>query len=200
MSTTSLICTTKISDRCGNANGKVLVKCVGENLLPTARPLGHWRLGPPVAAPGRTRHTDMLCHLIPGQALMTQLQDQLGGCGIWGEPPLIITAGPPSWATTPSGPHAIAKHHPSPGSLHKRHGHDSSKPSICFAKADSQTRVPSSGSEDFSTFTDVISGCFVFVSGGDANDGPPTHEPPPGVQYRGEFAGPRDPDGGPDCA
>ena len=60
MSTTSLIYTSKTSDRCGNANGKVLVKCVGENLLPTARPLGHWRLGPPVAAPGTgTRHTDM---------------------------------------------------------------------------------------------------------------------------------------------
>jgi len=25
-----------ISDGCPNANGKVLVKCVGENLLPTA--------------------------------------------------------------------------------------------------------------------------------------------------------------------
>jgi metal-dependent amidase/aminoacylase/carboxypeptidase family protein len=37
-------------------------------------------------------------------------------------------------------------------------------------QADSETPVSPSGSEDFSTFTNVISGCFVFVNGGDADD------------------------------
>lgn len=38
---------------------------------------------------------------------------------------------------------------------------------------------PSSGSEGSSTFTNVISGCFVFVNGGDAGDGRPdmNHHP-----------------------
>ena len=46
-------------------------------------------------------------------------------------------------------------------------------------QADSDTPVSPSGSEDFSTFTNVISGCFVFVNGGDADDGRPdmNHHP-----------------------
>jgi hypothetical protein len=43
-------------------------------------------------------------------------------------------------------------------------------PSICFARLTRRTPASPSGSEDFSTFTDVISGCFVFVNGGDADD------------------------------
>jgi hypothetical protein len=68
-----------ISDGCTDANGKVLVECVGENLLPTAQT---WRPRPgsTVAAPGtRNRHTDLLCHRRPGQALVAQLQDLLCG-------------------------------------------------------------------------------------------------------------------------
>jgi hypothetical protein len=36
-----------ISDRGSDANCKVLVKCVDENLLPTAQAGGLWRPGPP---------------------------------------------------------------------------------------------------------------------------------------------------------
>jgi hypothetical protein len=65
-----------ISNGCTYANGKVLIKSINEHLLPTTpmRRLG-WP-GPPVAAP-RTRdsHIDLFCHLIPGQALITELQD-----------------------------------------------------------------------------------------------------------------------------
>ena len=77
--------TQMISDGCTNANRKVLVKGVGEHLLPTAQAWGLWRPGPPVAAP-RTgnRHIDLFCYLIPGQALVTQLQDLLGGGGMSG--------------------------------------------------------------------------------------------------------------------
>ena len=72
--------TEMISDGCPDANRKVLVKCVGENLLPTAQAWGLWRPGPPVAAPGTgNRHTDLLCYLRPGQALVTKLKDLLRG-------------------------------------------------------------------------------------------------------------------------
>jgi hypothetical protein len=58
-----------ISDGRSYANGKVLLKCVGEHLLPTAQARGTWGPGPPVAAPGtRNSHIDLLRHLIPGQA------------------------------------------------------------------------------------------------------------------------------------
>jgi hypothetical protein len=63
-----------IRDGCTNANRKVLVKVISENLLPTAQA---WRLGwlgPPVAAPGAgNSHIDSFCHIWPGQALATQL-------------------------------------------------------------------------------------------------------------------------------
>ena len=60
-----------ISDRCLDANGKVLVKRVGEHPLPTTQAWGLWRPGPPVAAPGAgDRHIDLLCYLWPGQALV----------------------------------------------------------------------------------------------------------------------------------
>ena len=74
-----------ISDGCSDANRKVLVKGVGENLLPTAQAWGLWRPGPPVAAPGTgNRHIDLLCYLRPGQALVTQLKDLLCGGGMSG--------------------------------------------------------------------------------------------------------------------
>ena len=51
-----------ISDRRSDANCEVLVKRVGEHLLPTAHAWGLWRPGSPVAAPGAgSRHTDLLC-------------------------------------------------------------------------------------------------------------------------------------------
>jgi hypothetical protein len=37
--------TQMITDRCLDGNRKVLVKCVGENLLPTAQAWGLWRPG-----------------------------------------------------------------------------------------------------------------------------------------------------------
>ena len=77
--------TEMISDGCTNANRKVLVKGVGEHLLPAAQAWGLWRPGPPVAAPGTgNRHIDLFCYLRPGQALVTQLQDLL--CGRRDEP------------------------------------------------------------------------------------------------------------------
>ena len=69
-----------ISDGCPDANRKVLVKGVGENLLPTAQAWGLRRQGPPVAAPGTgNSHADLLCYLRPGQALVAKLKDLLRG-------------------------------------------------------------------------------------------------------------------------
>jgi hypothetical protein len=75
--------TQMISDGCPDANRTVLVKSVGEDLLPTAQPLGLRRPRLPVAAPCTgNRHIDLFSHLIPGQALVTELQDLLGGGGV----------------------------------------------------------------------------------------------------------------------
>ena len=72
-----------ISDGCPYANRKVLVKGVGEYLLPTAQAWGLWWPGPPVAAPcTRDSHIDLFCHLIPCEALITKLQDLLCGGGM----------------------------------------------------------------------------------------------------------------------
>jgi hypothetical protein len=83
-----------ISDGHAYANRKVLVERVGEHLLPTARA---WRLGWPgllVAAPGTgNRHVDLFRHVIPGQALVTQLQDLLGGGGMSGRSAATPDAG-----------------------------------------------------------------------------------------------------------
>jgi hypothetical protein len=50
-----------ISDGCTYTNCKVLIKGVGENLLPPAQSWGLWRPRPPVAAPGTgDRHIDLL--------------------------------------------------------------------------------------------------------------------------------------------
>jgi hypothetical protein len=58
-----------ISDDSSYANCKVLVKCVGEHLLPTAQARGLGRPGLPVAAPGTAnRHIDLhryLCQVRP---------------------------------------------------------------------------------------------------------------------------------------
>jgi hypothetical protein len=60
-----------ISDGRSDANGKVLVKRVGENLLPTTQAWGFRLLGPPVAAPYTgNRHIDLRCYLIPRRALV----------------------------------------------------------------------------------------------------------------------------------
>jgi hypothetical protein len=75
--------TEMISNRRSDANGKVLVKRIGEHPLPTTQAWGLWRPGPPVAAPSPgNRHIDLFCDLIPGQALVTQLQDLLCGGGM----------------------------------------------------------------------------------------------------------------------
>jgi hypothetical protein len=72
-----------ISDSCSYADCKVLIKRVGEYLLPSAQTWGLWRPGPPVAAPrAGNRHINLLGHLIPGQALVAQLQDLLCGSGM----------------------------------------------------------------------------------------------------------------------
>jgi hypothetical protein len=64
-----------INDGRSDHNRKVLVESVGKNLLPTAKPWRPWQPGPLVAAPGTGNgHVDPFCHLIPGQALVTQLQ------------------------------------------------------------------------------------------------------------------------------
>jgi hypothetical protein len=74
-----------IRDRCTNANRKVLVKGVGKHLLPTAQAWGLWRPVSSVPAPGTgNRHLDLLCHLSPGQPLITQLHDPLCGAGMSG--------------------------------------------------------------------------------------------------------------------
>ena len=94
--------TEMISDGCTDANRKVLVKRVGEHLLPTAQAWGLWRPGPPVAAPGTgNRHIDLFCHLIPGQALVTQLQDLLRGGGMSGRTPrrMVMPARRSCWLT-----------------------------------------------------------------------------------------------------
>jgi hypothetical protein len=63
-----------------NANRKVLIKCLGENLLPTAQTwLFGWQ-GSLVAAPGTgNSHIDLLCYLGPGQAMVAKLKDLLRG-------------------------------------------------------------------------------------------------------------------------
>jgi hypothetical protein len=74
-----------ISDGCSNTNRKVLIKRVGENVLPTAQWRRLGRPGPPVAAPDTgKRHIDLFCYLIPGQAFIAQLNDLLCGGGIGG--------------------------------------------------------------------------------------------------------------------
>jgi hypothetical protein len=69
-----------ISDGCTDTDCEVLVKGVGEHLLPTAQAWGVGWPGPPVAAPGtRNRHIDLFCHLSPDQALITKRQNLICG-------------------------------------------------------------------------------------------------------------------------
>ena len=80
--------TKMISDGSSDANRKVFVEGVEENLLPTAQARTLWRPGPPRATPGTgNSHIDLPCHLSPGPALVAQLPDLLGGGGMSGEPP-----------------------------------------------------------------------------------------------------------------
>ena len=77
--------TKMISDGRSYANRKVLVQCVCEHLLPTAQARWLRRPGPLVAAPrAGDRHIDLFRYLIPGQALIAQLNDLLGGGGMGG--------------------------------------------------------------------------------------------------------------------
>jgi hypothetical protein len=72
-----------INDSCSDANREVLIKGVGENLLPTAQPLGLRRPCLLVATPGtRASHTYLYCDLGPAQASITKLQDLLCGGGM----------------------------------------------------------------------------------------------------------------------
>jgi hypothetical protein len=72
--------TEMISDGRSDADRKMLINCIGENLLPSAQAWKLRRPGPPVAAPGTgNSHADLLCYLIPGQASVTQLPDPLCG-------------------------------------------------------------------------------------------------------------------------
>jgi hypothetical protein len=58
-----------ICNGCPYANGEVLVKGVGENLLPTTQGRGLGRPGPPVPAPSaRYSQTDLFCYLSPVRA------------------------------------------------------------------------------------------------------------------------------------
>jgi hypothetical protein len=74
-----------ISDGRSDANGEVLVKCVGEHLLPTAQTVGLRRPRLPVATPGTgASHTYLFCDLGPAQVLVTKLQDLIGGGSVSG--------------------------------------------------------------------------------------------------------------------
>jgi hypothetical protein len=76
-----------INDGRPDTNRTVLIKCVGENLLPTAQTWRLWRSFPPVAAPGtRASHAYLFCDLGPAQVLVTKLQDFLGGGGMSSRP------------------------------------------------------------------------------------------------------------------
>ena len=77
--------TEMISDGRSDPNSMVLVEGVSKNLLPTSQGWGLWRPSPAVAAPGTGhRHADLFCHLTPGQAFVTKLQDLLSGGGMSG--------------------------------------------------------------------------------------------------------------------
>ena len=69
-----------ISDGRSNTNGRVPIKGVGEQLLPTPQAWGLWRPGSSVAAPGTgDRHIDLFCYLIPSHALVTKFHNLLRG-------------------------------------------------------------------------------------------------------------------------
>jgi hypothetical protein len=68
-----------------DADRKMLIKRVGQHLLPTAQARGLGWPGPPIAAPYTgNRHIDLFGHLTPGQALITQFHDLLCGCRMCG--------------------------------------------------------------------------------------------------------------------
>jgi hypothetical protein len=66
-----------INDGCVHTNSKVLVKGLGETLLPTAQAWELGRAGLSEAAPcTENGHIDRFCYLCPGHALVTKLQDR----------------------------------------------------------------------------------------------------------------------------
>ena len=71
-----------ISDGCSYANRKVLIKGVGEHLLPAAQAWRLWQPGPAVAlqAPETVISTRSATSF-PGQAVVTQLENPLCGGG-----------------------------------------------------------------------------------------------------------------------
>jgi hypothetical protein len=66
-----------ISDGCAYDNRKISVEGVGEHLLPSAQAWGLEWPGLPVGPGTGNRHVDPFSHLIPGQALVTQLPGSL---------------------------------------------------------------------------------------------------------------------------
>ena len=72
-----------ISDGRSDTNSKVLVKGVGEHLLPTAQAWGRRLMCSPVATPRtRTSHTHLFCDFGPVQALGAKFHDLIGGGGM----------------------------------------------------------------------------------------------------------------------
>jgi hypothetical protein len=62
-----------ISDGRSDTDRNVLIKRVGEHLLPTAQARRLRWPGPTVAAPGTgNSHIHLFCYLIPGEALVVQ--------------------------------------------------------------------------------------------------------------------------------
>jgi hypothetical protein len=67
-----------ISNGGPDTNGKILIKRVCENLLPTAQAWGLRRPGLPVATPcTRASHIYLFCDFGPAQVLVTEIQDLL---------------------------------------------------------------------------------------------------------------------------
>jgi hypothetical protein len=72
--------TEMINNGRSNADRKVLVKRLCEDLLPTAQARRLWWPGVPLATPCPGNcHVDLFCHFSPGQTLVAQVEDLLGG-------------------------------------------------------------------------------------------------------------------------
>jgi hypothetical protein len=74
-----------ISDRCTDTNGKVLIKMHRKEPAANDPAVGALVAEPFETAPGtRNRHIVLFGHLIPGEALVAQLQDLMCGGGMCG--------------------------------------------------------------------------------------------------------------------